>query len=377
VVFASLIFSAGFLLVVNAIAFSSGGRVGRATFWSLVAVPTLFFCAMSIVLPLNALAVAVAGAVCSAVRARPRWFLASSLVATMAVYGCIALPDLLAWAELKKDYPLESLAERLAYEDRPRTTLARVGPHDESMSGADRLAKLEERFRHPEQPYEAHMRGQSLERLHAGVVRQFIDSPGFGVGRMLRQPRPDHLEQELQKRQVAPPDEGTIPQPEPVYSALGPIPAESRPATEPDLISAHDSATLDFLQPGRFGYVRSRDQVAGFIPHRFNQLPTPPQRWRIARVELVSLLKHETPAVYLSDNLPRMDELRRAPTRLLDEFEKKALDGLLGGEDLMVQKTPRQMRMVGSIRALNQCLRCHGVERGELLGAFSYRLSAE
>ena len=36
--------------------------------------------------------------------------------------------------------------------------------------------------------------------------------------------------------------------------------------------------------------------------------------------------------------------------------------GLRRGEDLMVQESPGQMRMLGSIRAVPQCLRCHGVE---------------
>jgi hypothetical protein len=31
--------------------------------------------------------------------------------------------------------------------------------------------------------------------------------------------------------------------------------------------------------------------------------------------------------------------------------------------------------MLGSLRAAKQCLDCHNVQRGELLGAFSYRLT--
>src|SRR5262249_61836230 len=102
-----------------------------------------------------------------------------------------------------------------------------------------------------------------------------------------------------------------------------------------------------------------------------------PTRWAVERLELVGLLKYEEPVVYLSDYLPRMDELRDAPTRPLDAFEQEALAALRGGQDLMVQDGPDRMRMLGSLRAAKQCLRCHRVEHGELLGAFSYRLVPE
>ena len=69
-----------------------------------------------------------------------------------------------------------------------------------------------------------------------------------------------------------------------------------------------------------------------------------------------------------------MDELREAPTRPLDRFEASSLDKLRQGEDLIVGRSPRQLRMLGAIRSLKQCVACHGGERGDLLGAFSYRL---
>jgi hypothetical protein len=88
----------------------------------------------------------------------------------------------------------------------------------------------------------------------------------------------------------------------------------------------------------------------------------------------VSLLKHETPAVYVSKNLPRMDELSAAPTRPLDEFERSALRQLQESEELVVQPDANDLRMLGSLRAARQCTECHSVERGALLGAFTYRL---
>src|SRR5207244_854013 len=96
--------------------------------------------------------------------------------------------------------------------------------------------------------------------------------------------------------------------------------------------------------------------------------------WRVYRLELVSLLKFDEPGVYISEYLPRMDELKDAKTRPLDAFEKKSLEELQQGEDLRVSVAGDQMRMLGSVRALKQCLKCHHAERGELLGAFSYVL---
>ncbi len=44
------------------------------------------------------------------------------------------------------------------------------------------------------------------------------------------------------------------------------------------------------------------------------------------------------------------------------------------GEDLFLRSTEAGVRMVGSLRAANQCVKCHDGQRGDLLGAFSYRL---
>jgi hypothetical protein len=90
--------------------------------------------------------------------------------------------------------------------------------------------------------------------------------------------------------------------------------------------------------------------------------------------EPVSLLKSKTPAVYVSKVLPRMDELKDARTRPLTEFEAAALAKLRAGEDLDSRSSLNRIHLLGSVRALKQCLECHNVQRGELLGAFSYEL---
>ena len=92
---------------------------------------------------------------------------------------------------------------------------------------------------------------------------------------------------------------------------------------------------------------------------------------------MVSLLKHDEPVTYVSNHLPRMDELRDAPTRPLSSFETNALACLRKGQDLQVESTADRIQVLGSIRAIRQCLACHEGQRGDLLGAFSYNLIRE
>lgn len=154
------------------------------------------------------------------------------------------------------------------------------------------------------------------------------------------------------------------------------------------LALAHRRGIVDFANPERLGIIgftkdgnkpkRDLDRVVGFQAHAFRSMPDVDlpsgTQWRIADLQLVSLLKHDPPAAYLSQNLPRMDELRQAATRPLDSFEFASLDRLRRGEELIVAEGSLTIRMLGAIRAARQCIECHDVTRGTLLGAFSYRL---
>ena len=167
----------------------------------------------------------------------------------------------------------------------------------------------------------------------------------------------------------------SIPQLAPPYdspSLLSGTPTRAGPKFD----SSHQENAIAFLNPLDFGYIRDRDHVAGFRPHHFGRDADAPEGWQVERLDLVGLLKYDAPVVYVTENLPRMDELRDAATRPLDPFEQEALAGLRRGEDLLTQQTaPDRLRMLGSLRAVKQCLTCHQAQRGELLGAFSYRLA--
>jgi hypothetical protein len=172
-----------------------------------------------VLLAINALLVALAGVACLAVGARPRWFLLSSIFATFAAYVIVTwwlvLPDIRAWERLKPAYPAESLEARLSYEDRTRAG-ARI-----SAGNSERLALLETRIdKHVEETRRTSRtwrRDRALTHLHAGVVQQFISSPGFGPGR-LPLPRPKDLETDDAEESRPDMPERPIRQPLPAYA---------------------------------------------------------------------------------------------------------------------------------------------------------------
>lgn len=43
----------------------------------------------------------------------------------------------------------------------------------------------------------------------------------------------------------------------------------------------------------------------------------------------------------------------------------------------MIEESPDRLRMLGSLRTTKQCIECHSVRRGELLGALTYELVPE
>jgi hypothetical protein len=131
---------------------------------------------------------------------------------------------------------------------------------------------------------------------------------------------------------------------------------------------------FDFSDPFDFGYIKDRLHVAGFRPHQIDKAPTNAEDWRVERLDLVGLLLHLEPVVYVTDILPQMDELRGAPTRKLDSFEEAGLDFFKLGGDMYLKETSDGIRMLGAVRNMKQCVACHGGQRGDLLGAFSYVL---
>src|SRR5262249_38893127 len=117
----------------------------------------------------------------------------------------------------------------------------------------------------------------------------------------------------------------------------------------------HKGGMSDFLYPRGFGYVKDRAHVAGFKSHGFRSDPYPAWRsenwrWRVHHIQLVGILSHEQPVVYLTDKLPSMEEIRQGKTRTLDVFEEAALSALREGEDLFIASKGETVRMLGALR---------------------------
>jgi hypothetical protein len=322
------------------------------------------------------------------------------IIAPLVCYGTLvwtALPELRERDAIQREYPMVSLAERLKYE-------ASAGPVD-AKPQVELPEKLLQRLEETESRKNGFSpRTHALARAHNSTHADFIAAAGFGSARVLK----------LRRRYVELPD-------------LSPIPYESAPtrgesrfdangsaaevSDEPisserfflrsDLLLMHDESFLDFFDPLRMGYVRDVRHVAGFQSHRFSQMPgtetiernrwqrkgatmpNPPprvswrRRWPIVRLELIGMLRHGKPVAYVSDHLPQLEELASYPIRDLTDFEQSALDQLRDKEDVVIDYQPNRIRMVGSLRADQNCQKCHSVARSELLGALSYELLPE
>jgi hypothetical protein len=300
------------------------------------------------------------------------------------VCGVISYRLIRDQANLRDEYPTESLAGRLAYEaSRPSARQKDNGaaklPKPISAEAAQDIYYLEN-----EVDRNVGLRRLMLLTLHRSSVETFINSPGFGISRQIQ---PDRKYVEL-------PEPEAIPLPlaksDPVsveeslssnQTSASSLADEFRSAAPGRTLSdMHRESIVDFVNPKGFGYIKDREHVSGFQSHQFREMPdvskvgTVGARWQIQRLELVSLLTHAEPVAYVSANLPRMDELRKAQTRPLSAFERNALTVLQSGEDLKIESNTNRIRAFGAIRAVNQCTACHEVERGELLGAFSYLL---
>ena len=208
-----------------------------------------------------------------------------------------------------------------------------------------------------------------FERLHGERVKDFAMTPGFGVGRMVRTPV---MLQSIRRAARVP---EPIPQPGTLRDEVEPTGDALPDAMLRDLLGFHATSIGSFVNFKGFGYLKSRSEVAGFTPHAFESEPKPAKPYVLERLELVGLVCHPEPAVYVSEFLPRMTELDAVATRPADGFEATALKKLVAGEDLVAITTGPKVRLLGAVRNMSACVECHGGKRGDLLGAFSYRLA--
>jgi hypothetical protein len=278
--------------------------------------------------------------------------------------------------ELRKRYPIVSVSKRLEYEDSRLKARARPVP---ILTDAiqEHLSELERP--NGEDPIQ-NVRAESLRLLHSNQVEKFIKAEGFGAMRMMElKPSPQFLEYlEPEAVPLAAVSAGDFVD-QPVATVTLPergVLEEGGGAWTPSrekLNAFHLQGQQLFAGPWSLGWVRDRDHVAGFVSHGFGFMPelmhpefhivppAPPEqvesreshpaRWKIGRLELVSLLKFDEPAVYVSENLPRMKDLANAKTRPLTAFERQALASLEAGEDLVAVAATNDIDLMGPVRA--------------------------
>lgn len=309
-------------------------------------------------------------------------FVANLRPAPRALFACVLAAVAVAYAvggygvwqknqqiqALADDYPIVSIRERLDF-DTPRVATHTQEPLPLASHVAARLEHLDKIHNRTSS------RESRLRQLHDGTRYDFVLASGFGVGRMLG----------FTRSSVELPEIEPVPLPAPPAEEAYVEHTTAAPADQPwgesqqaHLMTLHQYGYDDFFQRERMGFVPAPGLAVGFEPHAFKWMPPIGRldQWQISQLDLISLLLHDPPVAYVSQNLPRMDELVDAPTRPLTPFEETALEQLRTQQDLVIDDFDvNTIRMVGSLRASENCLRCHAVQHGELLGAFSYEIT--
>lgn len=345
----------------------------------------------------------------------PRWFPLCCVGCVTVAYGVsvvMFIPIYHEHVRLLARIPSVDFKSRLAYEQPsmtahpgPNSTPAGAIQHPETVFDPKKLElQRDEVYYHASFGWEMAHRYRALRGLaqvHDDFVADFIAQAGFGVGRLMhyRLVEEDDLKvpegEELLLKPVQP-----IPQPalqlNPSKSAAevdNALAAQSQQASFEDAAiptkltsdqltsfeSLNRNSVGEFANLPSLGIVNRKSEAWEFQSHGFREVvKTNGYRqdhgpWTLVRLELVSLLKHQPAAVYVSEHLPAMDELRGAPTRPATTFETQSIDKLRNGDDIAFEIHGQEMQMVGAIRAITECRNCHRIQEGGLLGAFSYR----
>jgi hypothetical protein len=350
-------------------------RAKKALYVSIVAGGVLSLAPMcltffSVAVMAHAMAVVLAVAIWQTLRWRFRYLLLMLLGATAVSYGIMGGLRFQEVHRLQQKYPYESMEARIPSprDIRPVESSNAKSTDEGTFLESDLDHELEKTL----SPYwGTRRRNWALRELHENAVEVFATSPGFGVARMPAGVTERTLELGLRRDvEIAQPGVRTTTWMSAGYAdALKPVSSER---VDWDIRELHRKSLLDFVNIPGLGYFKDRRHVAGFQSHSFGEKPEEVKSWKLQTLDLVGLLLHEEPVVYVTENLPRMDKLRDAPTRSLDPFEQKGLVDLRRGEDLYVCTTPDGLRVLGALRCAKQCADCHGAQRGDLLGAFSY-----
>lgn len=203
-----------------------------------------------------------------------------------------------------------------------------------------------------------------LERLHEEALEHFYGDPQNGRFRM-----PIVYEQVVRDWQTP-------------WFSPGDLESDEPVPFKADMERIHSGSVKDFFKPKppakpkevAIARAWTINEISGTAFDRNKKV------WEAKSVELVGLLNHEHPVVYIAETLADMHRTQAAKTRELDDFEAAGLVALQNGQDLFARSRDGVIRLMGSVRARNgcangECLACHVEKKeGDLLGAFSYTL---
>lgn len=165
------------------------------------------------------------------------------------------------------------------------------------------------------------------------------------------------------------------------YTLKGLSPTDFKPE---DIRVFHAQHVVSFLNAPSNGMSRMTE-IKAFPTELYTQASDEQskRRYRLARNELIGIAMHSKPVAYRAASEHQGDQKNKilssatAPTRMPDEFEAEALKKLSDGQDLASLENPGELRIVGAIRATQDCLACHECKVHDLLGAFTFRLLDE
>jgi hypothetical protein len=368
----SMLLSFAFLVIINLIL----ARSSRPVPWSIALCASFNVCPGFLIAIFPAIAIQAAFLclllVVLILPTKGRFiYLPLSFIATVAAYSIVFLwtsKDQQELAQAQEEYAFENMENRLSKQS-SRNSLP--------PNNLQHLKFFESEVASASNERESSRRNFALIMLHGTSVDRFVKRSGFGVGRTVRTPSSASLLKQLQSSDLT---RAPVQQPDytnPFISPSNNLTSRLQDWNSDKTLRLHDDGVLDFINPIGFGYIKDREHVAGFQKHGMTKVPKADTRWSVAHLELVGLIVHEKPVVYMTANLPQMEEAQHAPKRALDSFELEGLKALQEGEDLYYRGSEDKARMMGSIRAVEQCLQCHGGSSGQLLGAFSYGLRRE
>lgn len=186
----------------------------------------------------------------------------------------------------------------------------------------------------------------SLHWLHRSTVEIFVDRPGFGMRRMVM----------------------------PLHDVVNAPKLTSDSSSEG--VQTGIPLAVPLIAKGPNSKRDSHFAFHDVVNRHWNGVASGPgEVWSVKSVQLVGLVKNPRPVVYDSARVPGMKDVKELATRPLDVFETHALDTLRGGDNLVANKSGKQMRVMAPIYAGARCTSCHE-QKGQLLGAFSYVLQS-